>query len=166
MKEIFERRSIRKYTDKKISDKDLNQLLRAAMAAPSAANQQPWEFIIVTDREILESITKFHPYSNMLKEAAAAIIVCGNLERETRPGSWVMDCSAATENILIEAKYLGLGSVWLAAYTREIIVEGVKNLFNLPEKIIPLSIVSLGYPAEEKSASERFDESRVHTNKW
>ncbi|MCL4377755.1 MAG: nitroreductase family protein [Actinobacteria bacterium] len=166
MKEIFERRSIRKYTDKKISDNDIKELLKAAMAAPLAANEQPWEFIIVTDREILENITKFHPYSRMLKEAAAAIIVCGNLKRETRPGSWILDCSAATENILIEAKYLGIGSVWLGVYPREERVEGVKKLFDLPEKIIPLSIISLGYPAEEKAPSERYDESRIHTNKW
>jgi len=166
MKEIFERRSIRKYTNKKITDKELEELLKAAMAAPSASNEQPWEFIIVTDNKILESITKFHTNSQMLKEAAAAIIVCGNLTKEKVPGYWIQDCSAATENILIEARYLGIGSVWLGVYPTKERVKGVKKLFNLPKKIIPLSIVSLGYPAEEKEPSKRYDESRIHTNIW
>jgi nitroreductase len=166
MKEIFERRSIRKYTNQKISDQDLKELLKAAMAAPSAGNQQPWEFIIVTDREILNSITRIHPYSQMLREAALAIIVCADLAKEIHTGYWVQDCAAATENILIEAKHLGLGSVWLGVYPREDRVTGIKKLFNLPEKVMPLSIVSIGYPAEEKGPSNRYDESRIHINKW
>lgn len=166
MKEIFERRSIRKYTNQKISDRDLKELLKAAMAAPSAGNQQPWEFIVVTDRGILNNITKFHPYSQMLRESALAIIVCADLARERHTGYWVQDCAAATENILIEAKHLGLGSVWLGVYPREDRVTGIKKLFNLPEKVIPLSIVSIGYPAEEKGPSNRYDESRIHINKW
>ena len=166
MKEIFERRSIRKYTDQKISDRDLKELLKAAMAAPSAGNQQPWEFIVVTGKEILNNITKFHPYSKMLREAALAIIVCADLTRERHTGYWVQDCAAATENILIEAKHLGLGSVWLGVYPREERVTGIKKLFNLPEEVMPLSIVSIGYPAEVKEPSNRYDESRIHINKW
>ncbi|HQK53549.1 MAG TPA: nitroreductase family protein, partial [Sedimentibacter sp.] len=101
MKAILERRSIRKYTGEPVSDEDLRDLLKAAMAAPSAGNGQPWEFIIVNDRQLLTEITKVHPYSAMLLEAPIAIIVCGKLNNERYKGYWVQDCSAATENILI-----------------------------------------------------------------
>jgi nitroreductase len=136
------------------------------MAAPSAGNQQPWEFIVVTDKEVLNNITKIHPNFQMLTEAALAIIVCADLVKEVHTGCWVQDCAAATENILIEAKHLGFGSVWLGVYPREDRVTGIKKLFNLPEKVMPLSIVSIGYPAEEKEPSNRYDESRIHINKW
>ena len=117
------------------------------MAAPSAGNQQPWEFILIRDKNILADITKVHPYSQMLKEAQLAIVVCADLDKEKNPGYWVQDCSAATENIIIEAQHLGIGSVWLGVYPRDDRVKGIKELLNLPVRVIPLSIVSLGYPA-------------------
>jgi len=166
MKAILERRSIRKYTDEPISDQDIKELLQAAMAAPSAGNQQPWEFIVVNDREILNKIPEVHPYSQMLKMAPLAIIVCGNLDKEKHEGYWVQDCSAATENILIEAQYKGLGAVWLGVYPRKERVKGLKELFNLPEDIIPLSIVPIGHPAESKEPSNRYNQSVIHINKW
>jgi len=166
VKEIFKRRSIRKYSKLPISDSDIENLLRAAMAAPSAGNQQPWEFILIKDKNILADITKVHPYSQMLKEAQLAIVVCADLDKEKLSGYWVQDCSAATENILIESQYLGLGSVWLGVYPREDRVKGIKELLNLPVRVLPLSIVSLGYPAEKKEPSNRYDKSRIHINKW
>ena len=166
MKEIFERRSIRKYSKLPISDSDIENLLRAAMAAPSAGNQQPWEFILIKDKNILAGITKVHPYSQMLKEAQLAIVVCADLDKEKHSGYWIQDCSAATENILIESQYLGLGSVWLGVYPREDRVKGIKELLNLPVRVLPLSIVSLGYPAEKKEPSNRYDKLRIHINKW
>ncbi len=166
MKAILERRSIRKYTDKLISDKDLKELLQAAMAAPSAGNQQLWEFIIVEDKKILNEITKIHPYSQMLKNAPLAIVVCADLDKETNKGYWVQDCAAATENILIAAQYKGLGAVWLGVYPIEGRVKGLKELLNLPVRVIPLSIVSIGHPAEKKEPSNRYNESRIHINKW
>jgi len=166
VKEIFKRRSIRKYSKLPISDSDIENLLRAAMAAPSAGNQQPWEFILIEDKNILADITKVHPYSQMLKEAQLAIVVCADLDKEKLSGYWVQDCSAATENILIESQYLGLGSVWLGVYPREDRVKGIKELLNLPVRVLPLSIVSLGYPAEKKEPSNRYDKSRIHINKW
>ena len=166
MKAILERRSIRKYTDKLISDKDLKELLQAAMAAPSAGNQQLWEFIIVEDKKILNEITKIHPYSQMLKNAPLAIVVCADLDKETDKGYWVQDCAAATENILIAAQYKGLGAVWLGVYPIEGRVKGLKELLNLPVRVIPLSIVSIGHPAEKKEPSNRYNESRIHINKW
>ena len=104
MKEIFERRSIRKYTNQPISDDDVKKLLRAAMAAPSSGNQQLWEFVVIRDREILDNITRIHPCSKMLKEAQLAITVCADLGREINIGYWPQDCAAATENILLEAQ--------------------------------------------------------------
>ena len=167
MKEIFERRSIRKYSKLPISCDDIEKLLRAAMAAPSAGNQQPWEFILIKDSNILTDITKVHPHSQMLKEASVAIVICADLDKEKQHvGYWVQDCSAATENILIEAQHLGLGSVWLGVYPREDRVKGLKELLNLPVRVVPLSIVSLGYPAEKKDPSNRYDKLRIHINKW
>jgi nitroreductase len=166
MKAILERRSIRKYTDEPISDKNLKELLQAAMAAPSAGNQQSWEFIIVEDKKILNEITKIHPYSQMLKNAPLAIVVCADLDKETNKGYWVQDCAAATENILIAAQYKRLGAVWLGVYPREGRVKGLKELLNLPVRVIPLSIVSIGHPAEKKEPSNRYNESRIHINKW
>ena len=166
MKAILERRSIRKYTDETVSDQDIKELLQAAMAAPSAGNQQPWEFIVVNDRKILNKIPEVHPYSQMLKTAPLAIIVCGNLDKEMNKGYWVQDCTAATENILIEAQYKGLGAVWLGVYPREERVKGLKKLFDLSENIIPLSIISIGHPAEKKEPSDRYNPSVIHVNKW
>ena len=168
MKVILERRSIRKYTDEPVSDNDLNNLLKAAMAAPSAGNQQSWEFVAITDRETLNTMIGFHPKGgyNMLGYAPLAIVVCGDPDRELYEGYWIQDCSAATENILIATQSLGLGAVWLGVYPREDRVAKLKKLLELPDRIIPLSIVSVGHPAEKKGPSNRFDGSRIHTDKW
>ena len=167
MKAIFERRSIRKYTSESISDKDLEELLKAAMAAPSAGNQQSWEFVVIKDRVILKEMVGIHPNGyQMLEDAPLAIMVCGNLDAEIHKGYWVQDCSAATENILLAAQSKGLGTVWLGVYPMENRVKALKKMFGLPEKIIPLSIVSVGHPAEKKKPSNRFDQSRIHVNIW
>jgi nitroreductase len=166
MKEIFERRSIRKYTGEDVSDESIKELLKAAMAAPSAGNQQPWDFIVVKDRAVLNEIPKVHQYAQMLKEAPLAIIVCGSLDREKHKGYWMQDCAAAIENILIEAQFLGLGAVWLGVYPREDRVAGIKKLLEIPENVMPLAVISMGYPAESKEASQRYDEKKIHINKW
>jgi len=166
MNAIFKRRSIRKYTDKVIPEEHIEQILKAAMAAPSAGNQQPWHFIVVDDKEILNEIPKYHQYAKMLKEASHAIVVCGDLSRQRYEGYWVQDCSAATQNILLMATELGIGSVWLGVYPDQDRIKALKELFELPENVVPLSIVSLGYPAESKGPSNRFDTTRIHRNKW
>ena len=167
MKVIFERRSIRKYTSEQISDEDIQELLRAAMAAPSANNQQSWEFVVIKDRVILKEIIGIHPNGyQMLKNAPLAIMICGNLEREIEKGYWVQDCSAATENILLAAQSMGLGAVWLGVYPMEDRIRALKKMFGLPENVIPLSIVSIGHPAEKKKPSNRFDQARIHVNTW
>lgn len=163
---IFTRRSIRKYTDKEVSDDLIKKLLKAGMSAPSAGNQQAWHFVVINDHKILDKIPNIHPYSQMLKQASLAILVCGNLEKETHKGYWVQDCSAVTQNILLAAHGLGLGAVWLGVHPREARVNGIKELLNLPEHIAPLSLVSIGYPAEGKPKAERYDEAKISYNKW
>jgi nitroreductase len=167
VKALFERRSIRKYTQSPVPENHIEKLLRAAMAAPSAGNQQPWEFVIIKDRNTMIEITKFHKYSQMLKEAQVAIVICADLEKEIKhKGFWVQDCAAATENILIEAQHLGIGAVWLGVYPEQERVDNLRRLLDIPEKITPFSIVSLGYPAESKEPPNRFDKTRIHIEKW
>jgi nitroreductase len=166
MSGVFERRSIRKYTDESVSEGEIRKLLIAAMSAPSASNQQPWQFIVIDDKNIMAEIMKVHPYSHMLKEAKFAIIVCGDLERAPLQEFWVQDCSAATENILIAAHELGLGAVWVGVYPQEERVKQIQHIVSLPERIVPLCIIPIGRPGEKKEPANRYDENKVHRNKW
>lgn len=166
MNAILNRKSIRKYKDLKISDELVEELLKAAMAAPSAGNEQPWEFVIIRHKDTLKKITEIHPYSQMLLNTDVAIVVCGNEQKELFKGFWIQDCSAATENILIAAEDKGLGAVWLGVYPLEDRVKGIKELLDLPESVIPLSIIPIGYPDEEKKAVDRFNKDRIHWNRW
>jgi nitroreductase len=166
MKSILTRRSIRKYTAEPILHEVLIELLQAAMSAPSAGNEQPWEFVVITVRQILDKIPKFHPYAQMLKEAPIAILVCGDLNREKYKGYWVQDCSAATENILIAVNEKGLGAVWLGIYPIEERINGLRKLLNIPEHIIPFALVAIGHPAEKKEPADRFESVRIHFNQW
>ncbi|MBL4935564.1 nitroreductase family protein [Clostridium sp. YIM B02515] len=166
MKAILNRKSIRKYKDIKISDETIEELLRAAMAAPSAGNEQPWEFIVLRDKEIMKKITEVHPYSKMLLNTDTAIVICGDEAKEVFKGYWVQDCSAATENILIAAEDMGLGAVWLGVYPTEDRVQAIKELLNLPNSVIPLSIVPIGYPDEDRKMADRFNKARIHYDRW
>lgn len=166
MKTIFERRSIRKYTDKEVSDTIIKKMLKAGMAAPSAGNAQTWEFIVIDEEEIIEKIPEFHPYARMVEDASKLILVCGNKEREKYEDFWVQDCSAATQNILLEATANNLGAVWVGVYPVQERVSKLKNLLNLPENLIPFSIIPFGYPAEEKEIIDRYNENKVHYNKF
>jgi len=139
---ILSRRSIRKYTAQPVSEEMVRELLEAAMAAPSAGNEQPWHFVVMDDREILDAIPRFHPYSRMLEEAPMAILVCGDLELQKYEGYWVQDCSAATENLLIAAQAKGLGAVWLGVYPIEERVAGFRNLLGVPDHVIPFALIS------------------------
>lgn len=163
---ILSRRSIRKYNDKKVTDEVIKKLLKVGMSAPSAGNEQPWHFIIINDPEILSNIPTFHNHAQMLKEAALAILICGDINLEKHEGMWVQDCSAATENILIAIQAEGLGAVWLGVHPREQRINGLRSLLKIPSNVIPFSLISVGYPAEKKPKSNRFNESRIHYNKW
>lgn len=162
---IMSRRSIRRYTDKKISEETITKLLKAAMNAPSAHNRQPWHFIVVDDRETLNKVPEYHQYSKMLENASHAIVVLGDNDVQTTD-FWIHDTSAATENILIAANALGLGAVWLGVHPSEALIEGTRKLFNVPDHVTPLGIISLGYPEESKSPRENYNPERVHRNKW
>ncbi|NQU45149.1 nitroreductase family protein [bacterium] len=166
MEAILNRRSIRKYTDQPIHDRVIRDLLEAAMCAPSAGNERPWHFIVIRDRDTLRKIPQFHPYANMLPGAAAAILVCGDPEKEKHTGCWVQDCSAATENLLIAAQHKNLGAVWLGVYPVEERINGLREVTGVPENIVPFALVALGYPAEKKPVYDRYDESRVRQEKW
>lgn len=166
MEAILTRRSIRKYTKQDVPDSLIREILEAAMCAPSAGNQQPWHFVVIRDRKILDEIPKVHPHSYMIKEAPVAILVCGDLSLESRKGFWVQDCSAATENLLLAAHAKGLGAVWLGVYPREDRVNGIRRLLNIPEHVIPFSLIPIGYPAEKSFKIDRYDASRVHYDRW
>ena len=165
---LMGRRSIRKYTEEKIPEEKITTLLKVAMNAPSGGNVQPWHFIVVNNHETLMKITEVHPYSKMLEQASHAIIVLGDATAHSKgiEEFWVQDCSAAIENILIAAHALGLGAVWLGGYPNMEIVNGLKDLFQVPDPFNSLGIISLGYPAETKPPRENYEKARVHLNKW
>ena len=163
---IMSRRSIRSYTEETVSKGDSETLLEAAMAAPSAGNEQPWHFVVVQDREVLEAIPRYHQYADMLREAPLAVVICGDLDEEKHEGFWVQDCSAAVQNLLVAAHALGLGAVWLGVHPEPRRVEGTRELLGLPQQVVPLAIVSVGHPAEEKPPAERYCSERVHWDRW
>ncbi len=161
---IFARRSIRKYLTKPVSEKDVKTLLEAAMAAPSASNRKPWHFIAISDRQILNGLAKVHPYGKMLFEAPLCIAVCG--DRTISPSSWVQDCSAASENILLTAVALGLGAVWVGVHPREERINPTREVLKIPETIVPLNLISIGHPAEDKEPRTQYSGEKVHHNRW
>ena len=163
---ILKRRSIRRYRGEPVDKSKIKELLIAGMYAPSARNQQPWHFLVVDDRGLLERIMEVHPYSSMLSGAALAILVCGDETLEISKGYWAVDCAASTQNILLAAHALGLGAVWLGVYPREERQEGFREIFGLPAHIHPFSLISVGYPAEEKPVPDRYKEERIRWNKW
>jgi nitroreductase len=163
---IRTRRSIRKYENRPVPETSLHQLLAAAMSAPSARNSQPWHFVVLDERAMLDQIPGFAPNAKMVSSAPMAILVCGDLSLELSPGYWPVDCAAATENLLLAAHGLGLGAVWCGIYPRQPRMDGFRQLLRLPENIVPHSLVVLGCPAEQPSGEERFRQERVHRNGW
>lgn len=163
---IMTRRSVRKYKPGKIPEAKLRKILEAAMSAPSARNRQPWRFVVVRERETLLKLTDVHPYAQMLREAAAAIVVCGDLSDVKASAYWEQDCAAATQNALLAAHALGLGAVWLGVHPREERVSGVQKLLHIPKDVVPLSIVSLGSPGEKPATGKRYDGNKVHQEQW
>lgn len=163
---IMKRRSIRKFTSQKVEQEKTEALLKAAMYAPSAVNKQPWRFIVIDDRKVMDKIMIIHPYSRMFETAALGILVCGDLQAQHGDGYWIADCGAATENILLAATAIGLGSCWLGVYPRAERMKSFRELFNLPEHIEPFALIAIGYAAEEKMTPDRFDRSKIHINQW
>jgi nitroreductase len=166
MQAILNRRSVRKYSDAPVADKDIHRMLEAAMMAPSAGNAQPWQFVVIRDRTKLETIPQIHPYAKMAADAPLGIMVCGDLTLEKFEGFWVQDCSAAVQNILLAAHGLGLGAVWTGIYPVQDRVDGFRKLCGLPEKVIPLALLVMGYPAQETKSESRYKAKRVHSDQW
>ena len=165
---IFARRSVRRYTDEDISDAEIRALLEAAMAAPSACCTDPWEFIVVRDAETRAAIADALPNGKMLARAPAGIVVCGNLERAHggELSYLLQDCSAAIENLLLAASMLGLGACWLGVHPRPDRIAKIRDLFSLPETILPVSAIALGSPAETPPPRTRFRDEAVHWERW
>ncbi|MBP5295095.1 MAG: nitroreductase family protein [Lachnospiraceae bacterium] len=159
---IFTRRSIRKYEDRPVEDEKIEKLLRAAMAAPSAMNQQPWEFYVVKDKEKIRELGDATPHSRCVSGAPLAIVVCQKTGSKPAPAFADVDCAIATENMLIMATELGLGTVWIGTCPVAERVEKVGEILNIAEGLKAFALIGVGYPAEEKGPSDRYDESRVH----
>jgi nitroreductase len=166
MDNIFSRRSVRRYLPKPVSSDLIENVLKAGMNAPSAGDEQPWHFIIIDKHDLLLNISESHPYAKMLKDAPIAILVCGDLQVLKFKDLWIQDCSAASENMLLAAHDLGLGAVWIGVYPAENLVREVRNILNIPQHIVPFSIIGMGYSAEEKKGRLRYDKSKVHNNGW
>lgn len=167
MDTILKRRSVRSYDSKEISKEDLNKILKAGMRAPSAGNEQVWEFVVTKDRSKMLEIIELSPYAKMLETADSIIVVCGDIQKQKYPYDfWIQDCSACTQNMLLQATDLGIGSVWVGIYPIEERVKGVQKIFELPENVVPLSVVSLGYPKKEYEQLDTFVEEKIHYDKW
>lgn len=164
---IYKRRSIRKYESKDVSDDMVKEVIRAAMHAPSGCNQRTWQFVVIRNEEMRKKIAEIHGYAKMALEAPVVIVVCGDLSLEQKcKGFWPQDCSAATENLLLRATELGLGSVWCGIYPDEERMKKFSELLGLPEHVKPFSLVCIGYPAETPEPVDRFEPEKIHYEKW
>lgn len=163
---ISTRRSVRKFTGEKISEEELELILRAGFKAPSAYNLQPREYIVVEDQEILEKISKFHPHAKMLTSARTGIFVCGDTSKQDNKGFLVADSSAAIQNMLLASHSLGLGGVWCGIYDVDKLVNSTREILNLPDYILPIGLVVVGNTEVVLDEIDRYDENKVHYNEW
>ena len=160
---ILARRSVRKYTAEAVSEAKGKILLEAAMAAPSGNDSKPWHFVVVTERQGLDSLAAGHPHAKMLHQAPLCVAVCG------KPADsifWEQDCAAATENLLLAATAIGLGAVWIGVHPHEQLVAFVQKELGIPGDSVPLCLVAVGHPAEEKAPRTQYDEARIHRESW
>lgn len=160
---LLQRRSVRKFLDKTVDDKDIDELMHAAMSGPSAMNKKPWEFYVVKNKDTFNNVIKCMRYANY--GANCAIIVAGdinNIINAKVKEFWVQDCSAATENILLRAADLGLGAVWCGAYPDEECSNALRKVLNAPENIVPLNVILVGYPADKVIPGDQYDKNKVH----
>lgn len=166
---IVTRTSVRRFTDQKVDDDIKEALLRAAMSAPTGVNRQPWEFIVVDDPEILSQLAESLPYAKMAAHAPMAIVACGNSDRflsDEDSTLWVQDLSAASENILLAAHALGLGGVWTCLYPHADRIEAASRILEIPQGIIPFSLIPVGYPEKDHAPMDKWHPDRVHSNRF
>ena len=169
IKTIFERKSVREYSSRKVSKDTLDILIRAAMCAPSAGNRQPWSYVIVTSRQVLNKLASGLPYAKMLTDASAAIIVCGRPEdgyegKESQ--FWILDCATSGENILIAAESIGLGACWTGVFPIKERINFVKTTLGIPDDVVPVNVMPIGYPSGIQLAKDKYKPEKVHWEKW
>lgn len=161
---IFDRKSVRKYTERPVEKDKLEMLVRAGMAAPSSRDRRPWEFVIITDRNLLDKMADGLPLARMLKDTKQAIIVCGDTVKSNN--AWQLDCSAAAQNVLLAAESMGLGAVWTAAYPYPERIKVVREALQLPDHIVPLTVIPIGYPTGIEKTKDKFNKKQIHYNGW
>ncbi|MBQ7456014.1 MAG: nitroreductase family protein [Desulfovibrio sp.] len=161
---IKTRRSVRSFTDQAIASNLIEELLACGMQAPSAGNAQPWEFVVLTEKSLLQKVTTITPYAPFAPTAACGIVVCCNQSLEKHPGFWIEDTSACAQNILLAAHAMGLGGVWIGIYPLEERVAGLRAIIHAPETIIPMGLLLIGYPEKTPEPVDRYKKERVHAN--
>lgn len=164
---IATRTSVRDYEARPVEKEKIEKMLRAAMAAPTAMNKQPWHFVVVDQRNVLDALAGTNPYAKMLKKASLAIVVCGNTDKMIEGGGrdfWIQDASAATENLLLAAHAMGLGAVWTGAYPSEERCISISKVLSLSDNLIPLNMIVVGYPAEQPQPKQKFKEENISYN--
>ena len=170
LENILARKSVRNYTDEPVRRSQLDTLLRAAMAAPTGRDMRPWKFVVIDDKAAMAALADSLPYAKMLREAQAAVAICGDLSVTDDKGNpsknWTFDCSAATENLLLAAEALGLGAVWTGVYPYEERLAAVKSALGLPEEIIPLALIPIGHPKGDPQPKDKFNKDNIHYNGW
>jgi nitroreductase len=166
---ILTRTSIRLFNEKPVEKEKIDLLLKAAMAAPTGKNRRPWEFIIIQNKETLTKLSDAMPYAKMTAKAPLAIVICANTDKlapDDNEIGWICDCSAATQNLLLAANSLELGATWTAIYAYENRIKPARSILKLPDNIIPLSLIPIGYPAKKFKPMEKFDETKIHYEQW
>jgi nitroreductase len=165
---LFARRSIRAFTAEPVTPAQVGMLLKAAMAAPSAANRKPWHFVAVTDAGVLTKLAEAHPYAQMVLQSPLAIVPCGEpaLSIPERQDYWIQDLAAATENILLAATGMGLGAVWCGVHPVPERVRDLRDILGIPEGVVPFALIAVGHPAEAREPRTQFDPGRVHRDRW
>lgn len=163
---IMTRRSTRAFTDEPVTDADIEAILRAAMAAPSAHNGRPWRFVLVREREQLERLSVATPFAKPLASAQAGLVVCSEVTIGPFAGFWVIDCSAAIENALVAANAVGLGGLWIGVHPIAPFASAVRRIIGAPRTVRVHSMVAIGHPAREKPDVDRYEPEWVHRERW
>ena len=168
LKTIHQRKSVRNYIEKEVTKEQLETIIKAAMAAPTAINAQPWQFLVITDKAIKAKYAEGNRQADMINKCSALVVVCGDktIGNERSWSYWDQDCSAATENLLLAAESLGLGAVWTGVYPGEDRIKTVKERFELPENVVPLCVILVGYPDGTDQPKDKWKPERIHWNKY
>lgn len=169
LKTIMNRKSVRAYKEGAIPKEQLELIVKAGMAAPTAVDKRPWEFIVITDRALLKKLSDVLPYAKMAEKAGAAILVAGDLDKQNGGRDsvyWIMDCSAAIQNILLAVESLGLGAVWTAVYPNTDRVDPVRKLIKMPSTVVPLALIPIGIPTGAEKPKDKWNPKQLHWNGW